>query len=314
MYSKPQKAKTHLVGPRERGRVLVITDDRVALPDTLFETAGLDVVGVSNGVAALLSLQRSRPHIVIANNRLEGISIKEIARMLSQGGERVPLLLVGNEPSTTARRQEALALGAFEYLQLPQEVELLALRAEQLVEMQQTIERLRSEADLDALTGLANRRRFRTALNREVERWRRYSVPCALLLLDIDYMKAINDRFGHPTGDMVIRHIANVLSGVSRDNDTAARLGGEEFALLLANISSEKGVQAAERLRAALAEQALEGVGAITVSIGVAGCPANATSDRSLYAASDRALYVAKNEGRNRVAVAPLLQEKLPGV
>jgi diguanylate cyclase (GGDEF)-like protein len=173
---------------------------------------------------------------------------------------------------------------------------------------------LRSEADLDALTGLANRRRFRTALNREVERWRRYSVPCALLLLDIDYMKAINDRFGHPTGDLVIRHIANVLSGVSRDNDTAARLGGEEFALLLANISSEKGVQAAERLRAALAEQALEGVGAITVSIGVAGCPANATSDRALYAASDRALYVAKNEGRNRVAVAPLLQEKLPGV
>jgi diguanylate cyclase (GGDEF)-like protein len=180
--------------------------------------------------------------------------------------------------------------------------------------VRQTVERLRSEADLDHLTGLANRRRFRVALNREVERWRRYGVPCALLLLDIDHMKAINDRFGHPAGDLVIRQIADVLTKVLRDNDTAARLGGEEFALLLASVDGGKAAAAAERLRAILAEQTIPEVGNFSVSIGVAGCPAHATSERTLYAASDQALYVAKNEGRDRVAVAPLLQEKLPGV
>jgi len=234
--------------------------------------------------------------------------------MLNQTEEGVPLVLVGPEASTTERRHYALSIGAFDYFQIPNEVESLTLRVTQMVSLRQTMERLRSEADLDHLTGLANRRRFRLALTREVERWRRYGVPCALLLLDIDYMKAINDRFGHPAGDMVIRQVASTLTKVLRDNDTAARLGGEEFALLLASVDADKAAVAAERLRHILAEQAVEGVGNFSVSIGVAACPANADSERTLYSASDRALYVAKNDGRNRVAVAPLLQEKLPGV
>ena len=151
---------------------------------------------------------------------------------------------------------------------------------------------------------LANRRRFRVALSREVERWRRYQTPCALLLLDIDFMKAINDTHGHPAGDLVIRELGNILIKVSRETDTAARLGGEEFALLFPGIDERKALSAANRLRAIIAEQQIEGVGSITVSIGVAACPAHANSERTLYAASDGALYVAKQEGRNRVAVA----------
>ena len=310
--SKTKKSKS--APGRDRGRVLLITDDPQLLPSDLFEAAGLEVVGVSRAPAALVSLQRSRPQLVVADAAVEGISARELARMLAQSGESLPLIIVGAEPSTTLQRLAALKLGAFDYFQLPQEAELLAVRATQLIGLQQTFERLRAEADLDSLTGLANRRRFRIALSREVERWRRYGVPCALLLLDIDYMKSINDQFGHPAGDLVIRHIANVLSDVSRDNDTAARLGGEEFALLLANVSGEKAAQAAERLRLALAEQTVPNVGQVSVSVGVAACPAHANSERTLYTASDRALYVAKNEGRNRVAVAPLIQEKLPGV
>jgi diguanylate cyclase (GGDEF)-like protein len=294
--------------------VLLITDGALKLSTAEFKANGLELVGVSSGAAALVSLQRSRPHLVIADTRVERITIREVARMLSQMGDGLPLILVGNQEASTELRKETLASGAFDYFQLPGEIGLLVLRAAQLVKLQQTLERLRSEADLDSLTGLANRRRFRTALKREVERWRRYGVPCALLLLDIDHMKAINDRFGHPTGDLVIRQIGKVLTQVSRDNDTPARLGGEEFALLLANISSDKAALAAERLRQALAAQPLPDVGSISVSIGVAACPFHANSERSLYAASDRALYVAKNEGRNRVSVAPLLQENLPGV
>jgi diguanylate cyclase (GGDEF)-like protein len=307
----PRKAQTAGAGSRERGRILIITDEAEPGWKAGLESSGHEIVDVAAGAAALVSLRRSRPHLVIASNNSRAISNVELVRMLNQIDEGVPLVLYGSEELTNARRKAALAAGAFDYFQVPGELESLTLRVNQLVTLRQTMERLRSEADLDHLTGLANRRRFRVALNREVERWRRYGVPCALLLLDIDHMKAINDRFGHPTGDSVIRQIASVLTKVLRDNDTAARLGGEEFALLLASIDGDKAAAAAERLRGILAEQTTPEVGNFTVSIGVAACPAHATTERALYAASDQALYVAKNEGRNRVAVAPLVQENL---
>jgi diguanylate cyclase (GGDEF)-like protein len=314
MSSKTQKSKVRSQPSRDRGRVLLIADNKVDASADLLVSAGLEIVGVSGGAAALVSLQKARPHLVVAQSDLHGVTIKELGRMLAQTGEGLPLLIVGPEAATIDRREEAAAAGAFDYFQLPSERELFVSRATQLVALWQTFERLRAEADLDSLTGLANRRRFRTALQREVERWRRYGVPCALLILDIDYMKQINDQFGHPAGDLVIHQVATVLSQVSRDNDTAARLGGEEFALLLANITGDKATHAAERLRAALADLNISGVGNISVSIGVASCPEHAISERALYSASDAALYVAKNQGRNRVAVAPLVQGKLPGV
>ena len=314
MRPKPQEEKSAEKASREQGRVLVITDEPSVPYRGPLESAGLEVVDVSAGVAALISLRRSRPHLVIASTVMKGLSIEDLARMLGQTQDGVPLILVGSEASTAARRQATLSSGAFDYFQIPAEIELLALRAKQLVTLRQTMDRLRAEGDLDHLTGLANRRRFRAALSREIERWHRYKSPCTLLMLDIDFMKAINDKYGHPSGDAVLRHIASTLSKVSRNNDTAARVGGEEFALLLAGISDAKAEAAAKRLLAILAEQPIEGVGNITVSIGLASCPTHADSERTLYAASDKALYVAKNKGRNRVAVAPLLQENLPGV
>ena len=292
-------------------RVLLITEDSHSPLRSLLELAGLEVVGVCAGAAALVSLRRARPQLVIASIDAKAISIQELARMLGQSQDGTPLIVVGTEAATLKRRHAALSAGANDYFQIPDEFELLVMRANQLVKLRQTLERLRGAADLDHLTGLANRRRFRVALTGEVERWRRYGVPCALLLLDIDHMKAINDSFGHPAGDLVIREIASTLTRVSRDNDTAARLGGEEFALLFAGIDGTKAEFAAKRLLDTLAGQEVEGVGSISVSIGVASCPDHADSERALYAASDQALYVAKNEGRKRVAVAPLMQEKL---
>src|SRR5205085_5627948 len=175
-----------------------------------------------------------------------------LARMLSQSDDGIPFIIVGSDPATIAMRHAALVEGAFDYFELPLEFDLLIERTQQLVLLRQQIDRLRADADLDSLTGLANRRRFRVALAREVERWRRYRVPCALLMLDIDHLKRINDGFGHPAGDLVIRQIAQTLKEVSRDNDTAARLGGEEFGLLLAGVDLERAAAAAGRLRSVL--------------------------------------------------------------
>ena len=299
---------------RSKGRVLLVMDEQQPDLVRMLRSKGIEVVGVSTGTAAIVSLQRSRPHLVVANPFATGLSVNELAKMLEQSDTGIPLVLAGTIPSTRENRMKALSEGAFDYFELPGESDLLVKRCEQLIALRQKIDRLRADADLDSLTGLANRRRFRVSLVREVERWRRYGVPCALLLLDIDHLKQINDHFGHPAGDQVIRQVAHTLSEVSRDNDTAARLGGEEFALLLASIDVEKAGAAAERLREVISRRSVEGVGNVTVSIGVSGCPASGTAERMLYAASDEALYVAKNGGRNRIAIAPPLQEKLPGV
>src|ERR1043166_4792792 len=268
---------------RSNGRVLLITDDEQVTLVELWAAKGIDVVGVSSAAAAMVSLQRSRPHLVVANPTATGLRVNELSKMLEQTDDGIPLILAGSLPATVERRMQAVSSGAFDYFELPAELELLVKRSEQLIQLRQKIDRLRADADLDSLTGLANRRRFRVALIREVERWKRYGVPCALLLIDIDHLKAINDKFGHPAGDLVIRQVAQTLSEVSRDNDTAARLGGEEFALLLAGVDLHRAVAAAERLRTVLSAKRVEGVGSVTVSIGVAACPENATSERMLY-------------------------------
>ena len=314
MTPRPEKEPTTRPSDRARGRVLLIADEQDAQFVETLSARGIDVFGVSNGTAAMVSLTRTRPHLVIAHTGARGLRIRELSKLLAQSEDGIPLVLTGSEPSTVALRRAAMVEGAFDYFTLATEFDLLIERTEQLVLLRQKIDRLRADADLDSLTGLANRRRFRVALSRELERWRRYRIPCALLMLDIDHLKPINDRFGHPVGDMVIRQIAQTLREVSRDNDTAARLGGEEFGLLLAGVDLQRAFAAAERLRGVLGGKRVEGVGTVTVSIGVAGCPENATSERMLYSASDDALYVSKNAGRDRVSVAPPLQEKLPGV
>lgn len=314
MTAQPEKEPITRPSERARGRVLFIAEQKQPQFEEALSAKGIDIFGVSNGAAAMVSLTRTRPHVVVAHASTRGLRIRELAKLLAQSEDGIPFVLTGAELSTVTLRRNSMLEGAFDYFELPSELELLIERTQQLVLLRQKIDRLRADADLDSLTGLANRRRFRVALAREVERWRRYRVPCALLMLDIDHLKTVNDKFGHPVGDMVIRQIAQTLKEVSRDNDTAARLGGEEFALLLAGIDLQRAVTAAARLRSVLSGKRVEAVGNVTVSIGVAACPENATSERMLYSASDGALYVSKNAGRDRVSVAPPLQEKLPGV
>ena len=293
---------------RDQGRVLLVADESAGPAHReALEAAGFAVVGVAGGAAAIVALARTRPHVVVASATLKGITAAELARTLAQSAERVPLVLVGEEASTLQTRRSAMGAGAFDYFQVPAETALLVARAAQLVETGLTVDRLRAEADRDYLTGLANRRRFRAALGHELERWRRYRAPCALLFADIDFLKKINDAHGHPAGDAVIRHVAATLREHSRDNDTAARLGGEEFALLLAGATEQSAVAAAERLRHSVSAVPLDEIGAVTISVGVAACPAQADAEHSLYAAADAALYRAKSLGRDRSVLAPPL-------
>jgi diguanylate cyclase (GGDEF)-like protein len=165
---------------------------------------------------------------------------------------------------------------------------------------------LEAIADLalrDDLTGLFSRATFDNRLVDEVRRQSRYDTPVALLMADLDDFKALNDRRGHPVGDEALQQVSGLIERESRDVDLACRYGGEEFAVLLPQTSIKPAEQLAERLRAAIEAEQLVGE-RLTVSIGVACCPAHAEDAAGLLRAADQALYEAKGSGKNRVVVA----------
>jgi diguanylate cyclase (GGDEF)-like protein len=164
------------------------------------------------------------------------------------------------------------------------------------------------QALVDGLTGLANRRHTEEALAAEIARIARAQAgQMALVLLDVDRFKSVNDRYGHPVGDTVLRAMADILRASVREIDTAGRWGGEEFALILAGTDLAGGQQLAERIRQAIESTPValdDGAElAITASFGVASLPP-ATGAEDLLAQADEALYAAKTAGRNRVVVA----------
>ena len=158
----------------------------------------------------------------------------------------------------------------------------------------------------DALTEIYNRRHFIEMADKEIARAVRHRRPLALCIIDVDLFKPVNDRYGHISGDEVLRQIALLLRGHARSDDLAARIGGEEFALMLPECDAEAARAFAERLREAVAAAPFAPGGEpqrITVSIGIAELAADRDTRPALMAAADTALYRAKSEGRNRVCV-----------
>ena len=169
--------------------------------------------------------------------------------------------------------------------------------------------RHRTAAMVDPLTGIANRRSFLQDAAQLAKRHTANPRPTAVLLIDLDHFKSINDRFGHALGDRALEIFAESARQSVRSSDLVGRLGGEEFAAVLVNTSQDKAVAVAERIRASFAQAALEvdsrPVGA-TVSIGLVHCQDAVLDVPELLAQADQALYFAKEHGRNRVEVASL--------
>jgi diguanylate cyclase (GGDEF)-like protein len=174
---------------------------------------------------------------------------------------------------------------------------------------ERTVSAHRRAASMDPLTGIFNRRGFAEATSRVIEREANAGRPVTVMIFDIDHFKSINDRFGHPAGDEILKLFAAIVVNTLRITDLSGRIGGEEFAALLP-CSLEEGLLAADRVREAFEKSGIvaeEGPVDTTVSIGVAGGPAG-TELEVLLAAADTALYQAKRGGRNRVEAA----EELP--
>lgn len=169
---------------------------------------------------------------------------------------------------------------------------------------------IRKQAVTDPLTGLFNRRYFEDNLEREAERSLRLRQPFSLVSLDLDHLKQINDTYGHQWGDVAIKTISDVLKNKARSIDIAARIGGEEFSILLQGIDSYGAMIAAERIRAAIEAVPVEKVGTVTASIGVATFLEHTEDLRELTELADKAMYQAKVNGRNQVRAARRLDDE----
>ncbi|MEO6599499.1 MAG: GGDEF domain-containing protein [Polyangiaceae bacterium] len=166
------------------------------------------------------------------------------------------------------------------------------------------MQHLLSLATVDSLTNLHNKRHFDEVFGKEVARSDHAQQPLSLVVLDIDYFKKINDGFGHPAGDAVLKHVAGVIKSQIRQGDTLCRVGGEEFALVLPQTSLPLALQAAELIRYAVEASVCEVAGTpipATLSLGVAELAPGEVPE-GLYQRADARLYAAKHGGRNRVA------------
>ena len=169
---------------------------------------------------------------------------------------------------------------------------------------------MQQQAITDELTGLSNRREMRGALEREMERRRRFETPLGYVTLDIDDFKRVNDTYGHAQGDEVLVRVASVLRDEAREIDLPGRDGGEEFGVVLPNTDLDGAAQLAERMRVAIAGLRVPRLGGgeplvVTARFGVAAAPVNATDMESLLEAADAALLCAKRRGKNRVERPP---------
>ena len=187
------------------------------------------------------------------------------------------------------------------------ETNFLSLYANQ-IELAITVaglfEEVKKQAITDPLTGLYNRRYFEDSIIKEAERALRLKQPFSLVSLDLDYLKRINDTYGHQYGDIAIKTISNVLKKEARSIDIPARIGGEEFNLLLPGVDSQGAMIAAERIRKSIENQAIETIGGVTASIGVATFLEHSDRIDELTELADQAMYKAKISGRNQVKMA----------
>lgn len=174
----------------------------------------------------------------------------------------------------------------------------------------QILERLYSDATIDPLTNLPNRRHYRDRLAAEIHRSRRYRNHFVLGVFDLDDFKALNDREGHTAGDQALVRTAAIVRAALRDSDFCARWGGEEFVILLPETTKRAAVVVAERIRAKVDQELIEEK--VTISGGLAAFPSDGENEKSLFEFADRALYRAKSEGKNRISLAPFERRAFP--
>lgn len=317
---------------------LLIVDDEPTILNAMemaLEMEGFTVRTAGSAIEAMEKLPGV--DLVLTDMSMPDIDGVELLRAIRKRAPTLPVAIMTAYASVESALR-AMQEGAYDYLLKPCHVDEIVLkvrlglrlgryehdlraRNEELERMKSDLEaanrrlaeanvRLEQQATTDALTGLPNRRRFMERLRQEVAKSRRYHDRLSLLLIDVDHFKRINDTFGHPGGDKVLQEIGAHLMERARETDLPARIGGEEFAVLLPSTKLDGARIIAENLRDRVSQHHFTDAGRVTISIGVAIYdPSDESMLRDQHGerflgVADEALYRAKAAGRNRVEVA----------
>src|SRR5215211_9030471 len=216
--------------------VLVVDDepDKRLLLAFALENEGYEVVTATDGAEGLAAVELHQPDLIVTDVMMPRMDGYEMIRRVRGNPQTKFIPVIIQSAARVEGRDVRLGseLGALGYLTDPTDLDLLRARARTLLELKQYLDSCQEAAFTDHLTGLANRRRFERQLEREVARVERFGHPFTLLMLDIDSFKNLNDTFGHDAGDDAIRRLSKALCEGTRGIDLAARIGGEEFAVL----------------------------------------------------------------------------------
>ena len=306
-------------------RVLVVDDlpDNVEILRVRLESRGYVVDAASNGEEALAAVHADPPQLILCDVMMPGIDGYEVARRIKQDQKLpfIPIILV-TALGETEHIVQGLETGADDYIAKPYHFQELEARVRAMLrikrlqdeldqknrELEVANKRLKKLSITDGLTELFNHRHVHELLHDEFERSRRTGEPLAVVMIDLDLFKAVNDTWGHPTGDVVLFETARILRDTAREIDMVGRYGGEEFIAILPNTDEAEATRFAERVRRAVEGHLYRDETTeirMTCSSGVASFPAQGVqAPEELLRRADEALYAAKESGRNRVVRA----------
>lgn len=321
--------------------ILLVDDDpsTIQLLARILTGAG-NLRFATSGDDALRLAREAPPDLVLLDAEMPGMSGFDVCASLKADPAlaEVPVIFVTSHTEASFELA-GFGLGAVDFIAKPVSPPLVQARVKTHLRLKRMADELRRVATEDALTGLANRRRFDERLAMEWSRARRCGDALALLMIDVDHFKQFNDSYGHPAGDACLHSVARALAAcTARPADLAARYGGEEFALLLPQTAREGALHVAHNVLAAVTNLAIPhaaslAMGHVSVSIGVGGYDADSAcwrdpsaesrhhtdfggrcSAAQLLQAADHALYAAKRGGRARAAVLDVADADTPAL
>lgn len=296
-------------------RILIADDDRVSQRILAKHLAklGHEVLAVGDGAAALEQLKKELVDIAIIDWMMPGLDGPEVCRTLRSGhADRYVYLILLTAKDSSSDLVTGLESGADDYLTKPVNVPELEARlrsGQRIIQLQENLisarEKLRAQATRDALTGLLNRGALFENVRRELRSASRERGRFAILLCDVDHFKKVNDTYGHPAGDEVLREVASRLSGSLRSSDWVGRYGGEEFMIALPQAAPPQVGEVAERVRKSVCASPIQiSTTALPVSISIGAAVSEPEQPREfeeLIEMADMSLLQAKRRGRNRV-------------
>lgn len=312
------KHGSHLIS---EARLLIVDDDAATCRMLEgFLSDACEIRFASCGREAIGMVREKRPDIVLLDIEMPDMSGYDVCREIVSDPEMadLPILFITAHSGTDCEIR-GLDAGAVDFITKPLSQRIVRARIKTHLALKRRSDQLRANAFIDGLTGIANRRAFDSALQREFHRACRSGAPLALLMIDLDFFKLLNDHFGHLDGDDCLRRIAAVLEAAARrPGDLAARYGGDEFAIILPGCTLASAYKVAETVCEKIDElgipHPLSTVSSqLTVTIGIGSfeteepspaCPPGITCEQcpaELIREADAALYAAKKEGRNRI-------------